>query len=48
MIECKIQLGWNRNKWEEDFIKRENKLKERFPNSKAYLLVMNLANWLGF
>lgn len=48
IIECKTQLGWNRNKWEEDFINRENKLKAKFPNAKAYLLVMSLANWPGF
>jgi len=27
IIECKTQLGWNRNKWEEDFQKRELKFK---------------------
>ncbi|WP_162985620.1 hypothetical protein [Virgibacillus halodenitrificans] len=30
------------------FIKRENNLKEKFPSPKAYLLIMSLANWLGF
>jgi hypothetical protein len=48
IVECKTQLGWNRVKWEEDFIKREAKLGEKFPNAKAYLLVMSLANWEGF
>lgn len=48
IIECKTQLGWNRLKWEEDFIKRETLLKSKFPNAKAYLLVMSLANRGGF
>lgn len=48
IIECKTQLGWNRDKWEKDFLNRENKLKEKFPSAKAYLLVMSLSNWPGF
>lgn len=48
IIECKTQLGWNREKWEEDFLKREINLKEKFPKAKAYLLVMSLENWPGF
>ncbi len=35
IIECKTQLGWNRDKWDEDFKKRESKLKDEFPNAKA-------------
>lgn len=28
--------------------KREHKLKKSYPDAKAYLLVMTLANWAGF
>lgn len=48
IIECKTQLGWNRDKWEEDFKKRESKLKDKFPNAKAFLVVMTSENWSGF
>jgi hypothetical protein len=48
IVECKTQLGWNRDKWEEDFKKRESKLKKEFPNAKAFLLVMTSKNWSGF
>ncbi len=48
IIECKTQLGWNRDKWEQDFRKRESKLKDEFPNAKAYLIVMTSENWSGF
>jgi hypothetical protein len=48
IIECKTQLGWNRDKWEEDFEKRESKLKKEFPNAKAFLVVMTSKNWPGF
>ncbi len=48
MIECKTQLGWNRDRWEEDFEKREIKLKDKFPNAKAFLVIMTSENWSGF
>jgi len=48
MIECKTQLGWNRDKWEPDFIKRESKLKDIFPDANAFLVVMTSENWAGF
>lgn len=48
IVECKTQLGWNRDKWEEDFEKRESKLKKEFPNAKAFLVVMTSKNWPGF
>ena len=48
IVECKTQLGWNRDKWEEDFKKREYKLKKEFPNAKAFLVVMTSKNWPGF
>jgi hypothetical protein len=48
IIECKTQLGWNRNNWENDFIDRDIKLKNDFPNAKSFLLVMTGSNWSGF
>ena len=48
IIECKTQLGWNRDSWEKDFCERENKLKKLFPNASAYLIVMTSLNWSGF
>ena len=48
IIKCKTQLGWNRDKWEQDFKKRESKLKDDFPNAKAFLIVMTSENWSGF
>lgn len=48
IIECKTQLGWNRDGWEQDYILREQKLKSEFPNAKSYLLAMTENNWGGF
>jgi hypothetical protein len=48
IIECKTQLGWNRNNWEHDFKAREKKLQADFPNASAFLLVMTGLNWGGF
>ena len=48
IIECKTQLGWKRNSWQQDFNEREKKLKQIFPNAKAFLLVMSSENWAGF
>lgn len=48
IIECKTQLGWNRHKWESDFINRELKLKKTFKNANAYLVVLTGENWAGF
>lgn len=48
IIECKTQLGWNRNNWEKDFNSRKQKLTNEFPNAKAFLLVMTGLNWNGF
>lgn len=48
IIECKTQLGWNRDKWEQDYLDREVKLKSDFPNAKSFLLVMTENNWGGF
>jgi hypothetical protein len=38
IIECKTQLGWN-DRWDEDFKERESKLKDDFPNAKAFLVI---------
>lgn len=48
VIECKTQLGWNRNNWETDFLNREKILHQTFPKAKAFLLVMTTGNWGGF
>ncbi len=48
IIECKTQLGRNRDKWEDDFQEREAKLKCEFPSAKAFLVVMTSVNWPGF
>lgn len=47
-IECKTQLGWNRNGWLHDFEDRETRLAAEFPDAKLYLLVMTGSNWSGF
>lgn len=47
-IECKTQLGWNRNGWRHDFNAREVRLHGEFPNARLFLLVMTTSNWEGF
>jgi hypothetical protein len=47
-VECKTQLGWNRDRWEDDFRNRESKLKLEFPKANAFLIVMTSENWPGF
>ncbi|MBZ0262658.1 MAG: hypothetical protein K8F90_18905 [Hyphomicrobiales bacterium] len=46
-IECKTQLGWNRDDWQSDFLIRERKLSEYFPKARLFLLVMTGSNWGG-
>jgi hypothetical protein len=48
IIECKTQLGWNRDHWERDFLERENRLKADVPDAHAFLLVLTEGNWEGF
>jgi hypothetical protein len=48
IVECKTQFGWKRGSWEVDFFKREAALKENFPRSRAFLVVMTSKNWSGF
>ncbi|AMM13075.1 hypothetical protein AX768_02065 [Burkholderia sp. PAMC 28687] len=47
-IECKTQLGWNRNGWRDDFNDREARLRLSFPGAKLFLLVLTGGNWPGF
>lgn len=47
-VECKTQLGWNRDGWLHDFEARETRLRADFPNAKLFLLVMTASNWPGF
>ncbi|QNR83594.1 hypothetical protein H9N25_16785 [Pedobacter riviphilus] len=48
IIECKTQLGWNRDNWEQQYLDRHIKLQTEFPNAKSLLLVMTGVNWGGF
>jgi hypothetical protein len=48
IIECKTQLGWNRDNWEQLYNDRGIKLKKDFPNAQSFLLVMTGLNWGGF
>ncbi|MHC5734692.1 hypothetical protein [Nostoc sp.] len=48
IIECKTQLGWHRQNWDEHFQYREHKLKEVSENAKIFLVVMTSCNWGGF
>jgi hypothetical protein len=45
IIECKTQLGYERGNWNKNFIEREKKLNNIFPDAKAFLLVMTTHNW---
>jgi hypothetical protein len=47
-IECKTQLGWNRDGWLRDFEDRESRLRDEFPAARLFLLVMTGSNWPGF
>jgi hypothetical protein len=47
-IECKTQLGWNRDGWLSDFEDREIKLSANFPCAQIFLLVLTGSNWGGF
>ena len=48
IIECKTQLGWNRDNWEQHYLDRQIKLKSEFPDAKSWLVVMTGVNWGGF
>lgn len=47
-IECKTQLGWQREGWNAQFIKREKIIRSMYPRAKGYLVVMTSQNWPGF
>ena len=47
-IECKTQLGWNRDGWLKDFEDRESRLRDECPDARLFLLVMTASNWPGF
>jgi hypothetical protein len=48
IIECKTQLGWNRDNWEQQYNERDLTLKKDFSNAQSFLLVMTGLNWSGF
>ena len=48
IIECKTQLGWNRDNWEQQYIDRHGRLKNDFPDAQSFLLVLTGLNWNGF
>jgi hypothetical protein len=48
IIECKTQLGWNRNNWEQQNNIRNVILKKDYPEAQSFLLVMTGRNWGGF
>ena len=48
IVECKTQLGWNRDNWENNFEERERTLKSEYPPAEAFLVVMTSNNWPGF
>ncbi|MDA0866996.1 MAG: hypothetical protein O2890_11380, partial [Cyanobacteria bacterium] len=48
IVECKTQLGWMRNHWPIHFREREERLKEIYPESELFVLVMTSCNWSGF
>jgi len=48
IIECKTNFSRNRNNWEREFKKREDKLKAKFKSAKIFLLVLTSEGWPGF
>ena len=48
VIECKTQLGYNRDRWKQDFVRRERQIKKIHPSAHCFLLVMCSQNWSGF
>ena len=47
-IECKTQLGRSRTTWEDEYNAKKERLKQKYPNAKTFLLVMTENNWGGF
>ena len=48
VIECKVQLGYSRNTWQEEFCKRTDSFTEINRNIAVFLLVSTEQNWHGF
>ena len=48
VIECKTQLGYNRDRWKQDFVRRDRQIKKIHPSAHCFLLVMCSQNWSGF
>ena len=48
VIECKTNLGWNREGWREDFEAREQAIHAEFPGVECFLVVLTNLNWPGF
>lgn len=48
IIECKTQLGWNREGWKKAFAERQQKIKRLFSQARVFLVVMSSVNWSGF
>ena len=47
-IECKTQLGWSRDRWEAQFLEREQRLVAEFAGAPTFLVVLTGLNWSGF
>lgn len=45
VVECKTQLGYNRDNWQSDFYKREEGIHDWYPRARLFLLVMTAAGW---
>lgn len=48
VVECKTQLGWKRDSWQQDFLKREKAIRKEFRNVKVFFVVLMAENWEGF
>ena len=46
-IECKTQLGFNRDGWQKEFEERERKIHAIYPSAKIFLLVMTSAGFIA-
>jgi hypothetical protein len=47
-IECKTQLGWDRNEWKAKFAERGRRFRETTPSGRGFLVVLTTLNWPGF
>jgi hypothetical protein len=44
-VECKTNLGWKRNEWQDHIAKRTQQLRAACPGSAFYLCVLTRSNW---